>query len=51
MTTKIVLKLLLHVEKIAILKSISTRDGLLNKNIQKKKFVHGKQLQPLKIAI
>ena len=49
--TKIVLKLLFHVEKIAILKSISTRGGLLNKNTQKKKFVHGKQLLPQKIAI
>ena len=48
---KIVLKLQFHVEKIVISKSTLKMGGLLNKNTQKKKFVHGKQLLPRKIAI
>ena len=51
MKTKIILKLLFHVEKIIISKNISMMDGKLKKNTQKKKFVHGKQSLPPKIAI
>ena len=48
---KIISKLLFHVEKIVISKNTSTRVGLLKQNTPKKKFVHGKQLLPRKIAI